>query len=773
MLRRAAGLSLLTLVLPLGAAVLVAPASPTEAAPGDVLRRVVLATPCPLSEGLAYDGVDLWYTCAFGSPDLIRASASTGATLAQYTVANGLGGLTWDATHRRLLALAPPPSEEGPDVVYTIDPATGSGAPLFELSSPAGGDGRGIAHDPESDTILISRGSGPTIDRYRPNGELVNSFAPAAECSSASAIAVGGSLLFLVDGCGEEFPNGIRARDKETHQQIFRLEAADITPDSTDLECDASTFAPRSAIWALRGEAVGTPALRRAAGGAANRPRAAAAQASVTPGSSQEAIAYQLPDGACAGTQDSDSDGLLDVWETRGLTNDPDDGGPLPAQFIDLPAMGADPAKPDIFVHLDWMEDSEHTHRLSQAAIQRVVQAFADSPYVVPLTGSVGISLHVDQGPTSILDFATGAPWGALSRARAWPHVTTLGTTTSGRYDWSAFDNLKKQSFIPTGRAAAFHYALAVHFHSGTASGISRDVPASDFIISLGAFPAGCTGAACVGTELEQAGTLMHELGHNLGLRHGGGDDINYKPNYFSVMNYAFQLRGIIRDGVEGVLDFSRSAQPTFVERPVVEAVGLGPTAQGFGTRHFCAGLGYVSVPEASVAIDWNCDGDTLDANIFVNVNGQGGLVAQTLVGFDDWSRIRFTGGGIGDLGESAPLPDETEVNDITPAENQRILSLPLNSDPLLIIPPAAEMVSRPFSAIPDTAQRIKVVNGDPGVRHLRLEVNGQVFDVLGLRDGDQRTVDVGAAMVPGANNTVVATAFGESGSRVYVLIGN
>jgi hypothetical protein len=32
----------------------------------------------------------------------------------------------------------------------------------------------------------------------------------------------------------------------------------------------------------------------------------------------------------------------------------------------------------------------------------------------------------------------------------------------------------------------------------------------------------------------------MHELGHNLGLRHGGDEDRNCKPNYFSLMNYAY-----------------------------------------------------------------------------------------------------------------------------------------------------------------------------------------------------------------------------------------
>ena len=45
-----------------------------------------------------------------------------------------------------------------------------------------------------------------------------------------------------------------------------------------------------------------------------------------------------------------------------------------------------------------------------------------------------------------------------------------------------------------------------------------------------------------VGSRSEQAGTFMHELGHNLGLRHGGGDNTNCKPHHLSVMNYAYQF---------------------------------------------------------------------------------------------------------------------------------------------------------------------------------------------------------------------------------------
>jgi hypothetical protein len=46
-----------------------------------------------------------------------------------------------------------------------------------------------------------------------------------------------------------------------------------------------------------------------------------------------------------------------------------------------------------------------------------------------------------------------------------------------------------------------------------------------------------------------QAGIFMHELGHALGLHHGGNDDSNWKPNYLSIMNYFFQMGGVPESG--------------------------------------------------------------------------------------------------------------------------------------------------------------------------------------------------------------------------------
>jgi len=80
------------------------------------------------------------------------------------------------------------------------------------------------------------------------------------------------------------------------------------------------------------------------------------------------------------------------------------------------------------------------------------------------------------------------------------------------------------------------------------ASGVS-DLPGDNSIISFGAE---IDGGTQVGIEF-WASTMMHELGHNLGLVDGSladpGNPIEEclikKPNYISVMNYTYQTGGI------------------------------------------------------------------------------------------------------------------------------------------------------------------------------------------------------------------------------------
>ncbi len=365
---------------------------------------------------------------------------------------------------------------------------------------------------------------------------------------------------------------------------------------------------------------------------------------------------------------DSDGDGIPDLWESNGVT--------LNGQFIDLPQMGADPNKPDIFLQIDWMQDATHNQSLSNGAIQQVVNAFANSPYASP-TGSRGINLHVDEGSGSTLNFATGTTWGALSKAQSIPWQNNLGTLTSGQYDWTQFQAIKSANFDPTGRSPIFHYIIAGNFqeapppggNQNTSSGISRGIGASDLLVTLGGFTGG------VGTQQQQSGTLMHELGHNLGLKHGGNENTNYKPNYLSIMNYLYQLRGLDVGATAGVLDYAGGTLPVLGplnEGALNESNALGVSGFGVGSRCPAAGGGYSSqyTVNANGAFDWNCNGVATDGVVSFDANSSGG-VDSNLTSYNDWANLQLLVGAIGDLGASF-LPMQTESEpaitwDLTP----------------------------------------------------------------------------------------------------------
>ena len=87
------------------------------------------------------------------------------------------------------------------------------------------------------------------------------------------------------------------------------------------------------------------------------------------------------------------------------------------------------------------------------------------------------------------------------------------------------------------------------------------DWAGGDHMVAMGAFDDG--DGLPVGPPFMQASTLMHEGGHNFGRRHGGDlFEPNCKPQYLSVMNYLYQLRGLPdADGVPR-LDYNRSGRP-------------------------------------------------------------------------------------------------------------------------------------------------------------------------------------------------------------------
>jgi len=290
------------------------------------------------------------------------------------------------------------------------------------------------------------------------------------------------------------------------------------------------------------------------------------------------------------------------------------------------------------------------------------------------------------------MKFPTNQTWGSLSRARQLTEVTNLGTGTvsSGNvtnYNWTAFDAIKNVlgGFKSTGRTSIFRYAISAHLlvAAATNSGIARGIPGSDFIVSLAAFSPLSTA--------QQAGTFMHELGHTVGLGHGGGDGINNKPNYVSIMNYLWQLTGLTRGGTAGIFDYSNAALNTLIESALDETVGVGPAASGVAVKHWLPAAGpnpaaFVTVADGSRPIDWNGNGKTTDKNVSFDVNNDGST--GTLAPYDDWKNLKLKGGAIG-AGGAFEQPMDTSIVEITPADLHRIL-------PADTTPPTTTAVATP-----------------------------------------------------------------------------
>jgi hypothetical protein len=357
--------------------------------------------------------------------------------------------------------------------------------------------------------------------------------------------------------------------------------------------------------------------------------------------------------------KDTDGDGIPDEWEEHGLR---DSEGHM---LLDLPTMGADPRHKDIFVQLDAMRHLA----LSHTALATVTKAFKDAPVANP-DGTEGIHLHVDEGPSSVMNPVTGETWGSRSLANDdIPLKQTLGSVVNKEYDWSAFEQIKHESFIAA-REAAFHYAISVDRYNGFSSGVSRGIPSSDFIVALG--PACNPEASCPGTVKQQAGTFMHELGHNLGLEHGGQVDENYVPNYISVMNYTFQFSGLSTspDGV----DYSRydsNAIPTLDELDLNEFGGFGVEppirAASQETSIWCANEKAWEVAPLDGPVDFNCNGLPFDSGVSADLHDGPAQPDPTyrtegsLTSYDDWSSLWYRGGAIGGNGLGALLPEATE----------------------------------------------------------------------------------------------------------------
>ena len=332
-------------------------------------------------------------------------------------------------------------------------------------------------------------------------------------------------------------------------------------------------------------------------------------------------------------SRDSDGDGLPDVWEQNGYTVD--------GVFVDLPAMGANPYHKDLFVWMDYMTRTDGTTLAPpQAVIDNIKAVFANAPVANP-DGTTGITIH------PVLKFQV-------------PFAETLGSATNENQVWVDFDALKALHF-PAAYAKSFRYMIwANSYDAGSSSGLARDIPATNFLVTLGLW------SHQGGTDWEKLGTFVHELGHCLGLTHGGADHDNYKPNYLSVMNYFFQITGLYKNGAWGdtsqnplLFDYQRIDTPTLDENNLDELVGLGPGVAGYGTKYYGPGATdeYV-VTDASGQIDWNKD-NLYHTGVVADINGDG--VRGQLISQNNWPHISYNAAGL--LGPASTAADRAKAD--------------------------------------------------------------------------------------------------------------
>ncbi|MDZ4045571.1 MAG: cell wall-binding repeat-containing protein [Rhodoglobus sp.] len=395
---------------------------------------------------------------------------------------------------------------------------------------------------------------------------------------------------------------------------------------------------------------------------------------------------------------DSDGDGIPDRWEIQGVTID--------GEFLDLPGWGATPDHKDVFLQVNWMStqysvvcnwsniltgcaEKVMNFAPSASGLRALIATFANSGVPNP-DGHPGIRLHVDAG--TLVSTHSGEPW-------AWPNG---GMSIQYREHFSASDDdaavlsafaTNRDEHMRESRQAIFHLVTLGHQISPGMHGTSGigEAPGDDFFVSVPAHDA----------PFEVAQTILHELGHNLGLSHGGPIDsadseLNCKPDYRSVMNYLYQ-------NANGLLDYSRTASPSG-NRPITPAEIEDCLA--LGGKHYPHGPYVVSadwpeltydggelgsfnygsgVAETPGVIEEELELETLRELGLVGTDGDGGVRLPSpfvLIAADVAQSLDVTVSNPG----SIPMTYSLAVS-VNGTETTRTVSVPAKTDALVTIP--------------------------------------------------------------------------------------
>ena len=280
---------------------------------------------------------------------------------------------------------------------------------------------------------------------------------------------------------------------------------------------------------------------------------------------------------------------------------------------------GAGTAAADTFnIEIDYMVGT-HTHKPTTAMLDAVKQAFACQGHT--------LNINLDD---------------------AIPHVNVLVRNPNScnsslfSYDnntYSSFGQIRQDYFDHAG-ISGWVYGVFAHQYQDTSCATSGSSGLSDgglyFIVTMGSFSGG------VGTAFDNASTLMHEFGHNLGLSHCGTQvcgsntaDPNYVgpyvPNMPSTMSYDYQLAGVetnmlcqgisIPDSLFKNIDYSHGRMCSVNENNLDERFGSGMTE-----------------------LDWDCDG-VIESSVVQDITDRGSWCGATgnrtsVSDYNEWANL-------------------------------------------------------------------------------------------------------------------------------------
>lgn len=220
---------------------------------------------------------------------------------------------------------------------------------------------------------------------------------------------------------------------------------------------------------------------------------------------------------------DTDRDGIRDGWEAHGTHG------------CELVPSGCDPLRKDLLIEIDYHHyrkgDRLHSARLSDTVVRELVRFFAElkisnpNPQS-PIAGKHGIRLHLVHDDEHVLGLPDGKPDKQSNTA----HDCYFNRRDSVQGDHSSSDFP-----VETFRKAT----LCIGEHSWQRGG-NAHFGGRTLKLSRPEVDRDPTNDRTEPMQLRWYVGFIHELGHGMGLRHGGRRGPNFKPNYHSVMSYRY-----------------------------------------------------------------------------------------------------------------------------------------------------------------------------------------------------------------------------------------